>query len=320
MNYSLCRSMWWGRWRKLLPLATLNLQHATRNHQEATANLQDGMLNLQDSSADPLPLHSLLPVSIGVFLPRRGGLFASHTEKGQTEKGKKRGLAASKGHRKSTNCWRGVRWKGPASGFRHIWHARASWRQNALQCFNTWIQTSYLQPYRPVSTSWTLSRWWVFSAVLMYGFSEAQTVCTVYRIPVMWVCLFLYFYSDEGQIIDIRIDLWGKSFKVRTWSQMMRIGGIIQSRVAALYRSQGIRYDIKVDSSWLYHHLPIDDTENNTTGQIILPLTKRFKCKYNTVATLIQSKKKSQHFEKFTLSLSCWELDEEIETTLTFVR
>ncbi|XP_070703008.1 transmembrane protein 54-like [Pempheris klunzingeri] len=46
-----------------------------------------------------------------VFLPRRGSLFASRTEKGQTEKGKKRGLAASKGHRSNTNCWRGERWK-----------------------------------------------------------------------------------------------------------------------------------------------------------------------------------------------------------------
>lgn len=108
--------------------APMNLQHAIQNLQESTTNLKDGIPNLQgSSSADLLPLHRNR-LSIGVFLPRRDSLSASQTEKGQTEKGKKQGLAASKGHRSNTNCWRGEHWRGPAFGFSRIWRVGASWR------------------------------------------------------------------------------------------------------------------------------------------------------------------------------------------------
>ncbi|KAE8277532.1 Transmembrane protein 54 Beta-casein-like protein CAC-1 [Larimichthys crocea] len=100
--------------------APMNLQHAIQNLQESTTNLKDGIPNLQgSSSADLLPLHRNR-LSIGVFLPRRDSLSASQIEKGQTEKGKKQGLAASKGHRSNTNCWRGEHWRGPAFGFSRI--------------------------------------------------------------------------------------------------------------------------------------------------------------------------------------------------------
>lgn len=110
--------MWWGQLRKLLPRPLLSLQDAT--------------LNLQDSSTDLPPLHVISPLSIGVFPPRRGGLFTSRTELGQTGRGKKRGWAASSSLRSNTVCWREVRWKGPASGFSHICLLSACWRWSAL--------------------------------------------------------------------------------------------------------------------------------------------------------------------------------------------
>lgn len=71
-----------------LPLGIQSLQEPTANHQEPTANHQEGAQQLHNASTELPPLHSIFLVRTTVFLPRRGNLFASHTEWDQTEKGK----------------------------------------------------------------------------------------------------------------------------------------------------------------------------------------------------------------------------------------
>ncbi|KAG7245223.1 hypothetical protein INR49_023789, partial [Caranx melampygus] len=67
----------------------VNLHLAVLNLPEAITNLQDRTLHLQDGSTK---LHSILPASTGVFLPLKGSPFASRPEKGQAERGRRRGL------------------------------------------------------------------------------------------------------------------------------------------------------------------------------------------------------------------------------------
>lgn len=100
--WCLCRLTLWCQSRKVLlltildlqvatmnlPLGIQSLQEPTANHQEPTANHQEGAQQLHNASTELPPLHSIFLVRTTVFLPRRGNLFASHTEWDQTEKGK----------------------------------------------------------------------------------------------------------------------------------------------------------------------------------------------------------------------------------------